>query len=162
MTQVRPGTVLQTWTMDCFAGRVRSAQDLPSQVCDPRQLNPQTGPWFVEGARPGDTLAVHFVGIRPRETWGVSTTVPFFGSLTATPATAMLHPALPERTWIYAIDTGAGVVRYEARDTRSSPSSRSTPCTAPSAWRPRSARSARRWRPATGAATWTPRRCGPG
>ena len=117
VVQVRPGTVLRTWTLDCFAGRVRSAQDLPSQVCDPRQLNPQTGPWFVEGARPGDTLAVHFVSITPRETWGVSSTVPFFGSLTATPTTAMLHPALPERTWIYAIDTAAGVVRYEARDT---------------------------------------------
>jgi amidase len=117
VTQVRPGTVLQTWTMDCFAGRVRSAEDLPSQVCDPRQLNPQTGPWFVEGARPGDTLAVHFVSITPREAWGVSSTVPFFGSLTATPTTAMLHAALPERTWMYAIDTDAGVVRYEARDT---------------------------------------------
>jgi acetamidase/formamidase len=117
VAQVRPGTVLETWTMDCFAGRVRSAADLPSAVCDPRQLNPQTGPWFVEGARPGDTLAVHFVSITPREAWGVSSTVPFFGSLTATPATAMLHPALEERTWIYAIDTGAGVVRYEARDT---------------------------------------------
>jgi acetamidase/formamidase len=117
VAQVRPGTVLSTWTMDCFAGRVRSAQDLPSQVCDPRQLNPQTGPWFVEGAIPGDTLAVHFVSITPREAWGVSSTVPFFGSLTATPATAMLHPPLEERTWIYAIDAGAGVVRYEARDT---------------------------------------------
>ncbi|HYJ75670.1 MAG TPA: acetamidase/formamidase family protein [Kineosporiaceae bacterium] len=116
VAQVRPGTLLRTWTMDCFAGRVRSADDLPSRVCDPRQLNPQTGPWFVEGARPGDTLAVHFVSITPREAWGVSSTVPFFGSLTATPATAMLHPALPERTWVYAIDNAAGVVRYEARD----------------------------------------------
>lgn len=113
---LRPGTVLRTWTRDCFAGRVRSTGDLVSQVCDPRYLNPQTGPFFVEGAEPGDTLAVHFVSIRPREAYGYSSTVPFFGSLTATGTTAMLHPALPERTWVYAIDPAAGVVRYEALD----------------------------------------------
>lgn len=116
VVQVRPGTVLSTWTFDCFGGRVRSPADLPSQVCDPRQLNPQTGPYFVAGARPGDTLAVHFVSVTPREAWGVSSTVPFFGALTATSATAMLHAALPERTWIYAIDPAAGVVRHQARD----------------------------------------------
>lgn len=113
---VRPGTVVSTWTMDCFAGRVRSTSDLVSEVCDPRFLNPQTGPFYVEGAEPGDTLAVHFRSITPREAQGVSTTVPLFGSLTATHFTAMLHEPLPERTWVYAIDTAAGVVRYDALD----------------------------------------------
>jgi len=113
---VRPGTVLSTWTMDCFAGRVRSTSDLVSQVCDPRFINPQTGPFFVAGAEPGDTLAVHFRRITPREARGVSTTVPLFGSLTATRFTAMLHPPLPERTWVYEIDVAAGVVRYDALD----------------------------------------------
>jgi amidase len=108
--------VVSTWTMDCFAGRVRSTSDLVSQVCDPRFLNPQTGPFFVEGAEPGDTLAVHFRSITPREARGVSTTVPLFGSLTATHFTAMLHDALPERTWVYELDTAAGVVRYDALD----------------------------------------------
>ena len=102
--------------MDCFAGRVRSTSDLVSQVCDPRFLNPQTGPFFVEGAEPGDTLAVHFRSITPREARGVSTTVPLFGSLTATHFTALLHDALPERTWVYELDTAAGVVRYDALD----------------------------------------------
>ena len=102
--------------MDCFAGRVRSTSDLVSQVCDPRFLNPQTGPFYVEGAEPGDTLAVHFRSITPREARGVSTTVPLFGSLTATHFTAMLHDPLPERTWVYELDTAAGVVRYDALD----------------------------------------------
>ncbi|MBF4765020.1 acetamidase/formamidase family protein [Nocardioides islandensis] len=116
LVSVRPGTTVSTWTMDCFAGRVRSTSDLVSEVCDPRFLNPQTGPFFVEGAEPGDTLVVHFRSITPREAQGVSTTVPLFGSLTATGFTAMLHPPLPERTWVYAIDTAAGVVRYDALD----------------------------------------------
>jgi len=107
---------VSTWTLDCFAGRVRSTADLVSRVCDPRFLNPQTGPFYVEGAEPGDTLAVHFRSITPREARGVSTTVPLFGSLTATRATAMLHDPLPERTWVYEIDTDAGVVRYDALD----------------------------------------------
>ena len=67
-------------------------------------VNPQTGPFFIEGAMPGDTVAVHFVSIEPRFTWGVSTTVPFFGSLTSTGTTATLQAALQERTWIYELD----------------------------------------------------------
>ena len=117
VASVRQGTVISTWTMDCFGGRVRSTSDMASEVCDPRLLNPQSGPFYVEGTSPGDTLAVHFISIQPREAWGVSSTVPFFGALTATPVTAMLHTALLERTWIYEIDRAESVVRYMAADT---------------------------------------------
>jgi len=78
LVSVRPGTLVSTWTMDCFAGRVRSTSDLVSEVCDPRYINPQTGPFYVEGAEPGDTLAVHFRRIMPRHARGVSTTVSLF------------------------------------------------------------------------------------
>ena len=117
VASIAPGTILSTSTLDCFAGRVRSTADRVSEVCDPRFINPQTGPFFVEGAEPGDTLAVHFVSIEPREAWGVSTLVPFFGSLTASATTALLHPALAERTWIYEIDRADRLVRYAALDT---------------------------------------------
>jgi acetamidase/formamidase len=111
---LRPGTVLSTSTMDAFAGRLRSADQRPSEVCDPRFLNPQTGPFFIEGAQPGDTVAVHFVSIEPRNDWGVSTTVPFFGALTASRETALLNAALPELTWIYELDTAERLVHYQA------------------------------------------------
>ncbi len=117
VVSIRPGTVVSTSTLDCFAGRVRGTSDLVSQVCDPRYINPQTGPFHVEGAEPGDTLAVHFVSIEPTFSWGVSTTVPLFGSLTATATTALLHPPLPERTWFYELDLADRVVRYAALDT---------------------------------------------
>ena len=117
VASIAPGTILSTNTLDCFAGRVRSTTDRVSDVCDPRFINPQTGPFFVEGAEPGDTLAVHFVSIEPREAWGVSTLVPLFGSLTASATTALLHPALAERTWIYEIDRTDRLVRYAALDT---------------------------------------------
>jgi acetamidase/formamidase len=114
--QLRPGTVVSTWTRDCFAGRITSTADLVSQVCDQRYMNPQTGPFFIEGAEPGDTVAVHFLSIEPREARGFSSTVPFVGSLTATPTTAMLHPALEERTWVYELDRVERLVRYAALD----------------------------------------------
>jgi len=118
VVSVKPGTIIDSWSFDCFGGRVKSASDMSTQVCDPRFLNPQTGPFYVEGAEPGDTLAVHFISIEPREAWGVSTTVPFFGALTSTTTTATLQPALLERTWIYELDLQERLVRYAAADTK--------------------------------------------
>src|SRR5690606_3513015 len=87
-----------------YAGRLRSSSDLPSRCVDMNTVNPQTGPFYVEGARPGDTLVLHIVDLQPARDWGVSTTVPLFGGLTATDRTAMLHDPLPELTWIYHVD----------------------------------------------------------
>ena len=75
-----------------------------------------TGPIAVEGAEPGDTVAVHFVEIAPARDWGVSSTFPHFGALTTTHSTAMLHPALEERVWLYEIDRAAGTCRFAARN----------------------------------------------
>ena len=116
VAQIKAGQMLSTATRDCFAGRVRTTADLPSQVCDPRYLNPQTGPFFIEGAEPGDTLAVHFVSIEPSESWGVSSTFPFFGALTSSRDTATLQPPLPERTWVYDLDTDERLVYFQALD----------------------------------------------
>ena len=114
--RVRPGTVIALSTEDCFGGLVRSTGDLPSQVCTFPYLNPVTGPIYVEGAEPGDLLAVHFVEIAPARDWAVSTTFPHFGALTTTHATAMLHPALEERVWMYDVDVVAGTCTYRARN----------------------------------------------
>ena len=116
VARIRPGTVLDVWTEDCFAGRVRRVSDLVSEVCDFPFLNPQTGPFWVEGAEPGDTLAVHFVSMRPSRDWAASTTVPLFGALTGTHATATLQPPLPEVVWIWELDRDGGTCRFRARD----------------------------------------------
>ncbi|MBO4139712.1 acetamidase/formamidase family protein [Micromonospora tulbaghiae] len=113
--RVRPGTVVQLYTEDCYGGRVRGIDDLPSRVCEFPYLNPVTGPIHVEGAEPGDTLAVHVVAVEPARDWAVSSTFPHFGALTATHATAMLHPPLDELVWMYDVDVAAGTVTYRAR-----------------------------------------------
>jgi acetamidase/formamidase len=113
--RVRPGTIVELYTEDCFGGRVRDVGDLPSVVCEFPYLNPVTGPFHVEGAEPGDTLAVHFVEIVPARDWAVSSTFPHFGALTGTHTTATLHPPLDELVWRYDVDVAAGTVRYHAR-----------------------------------------------
>lgn len=115
-TQIKPGTAVSTSTLDCFAGMLTKSGQKPSEMLDPRYLNPQTGPFYVEGAEPGDTLAVHFVSIEPRLDWGVSTTVEYFGALTGTGTTALLAPPLPEDTWFYEFDRANRQVFYQAND----------------------------------------------
>jgi len=114
--RVRPGDVLELFTEDAFAGQIRSSGDLPSRTIVYPFINPQTGPFFVEGAEPGDTLAIHLIDVQPARDWAVSTTVPLFGALTGTKYTATLQPALPERTWLYAVDLAAREVVYRALD----------------------------------------------
>ena len=115
VARVRPPAVLEVFTEDCFAGRVRSEKDLVSEVCEFPYLNPQTGPFYIEGAAPGDTVAVHFISIEPARDWAASATVPLFGALTATHLTALLHEPLPELVWIWELDRVARTCRFTAR-----------------------------------------------
>lgn len=113
--RIKPPVVLDVFTEDAFFGRVRSENDLVSQVCEFPFVNPQTGPFYIEGAQPGDTIAVHFVSITPARDWGASTTIPLFGALTSTHLTALLNEPLPELVWMYHFDTAADTCRFTAR-----------------------------------------------
>src|SRR5690348_13839862 len=115
VARVAPGTVLELFTEDCFAGRVRGVDDLVSQVVEFPYVNPQTGPFYVEGAEPGDTLAVHLVSLEPARDWAASTTVPLFGALTSTHTTATLQDPLPEVVWIWQLDRARRLCRFESR-----------------------------------------------
>ena len=112
--KVRPGSVLRLWTDDAFCGALRSTADLASAKLTMPFVNPQTGPFYVEGAAPGDTLALHLASLTPARTFGASATIPFFGGLTSTDRTATLQDPLPERTWIYEVDSVKGTVAFAA------------------------------------------------
>jgi acetamidase/formamidase len=112
--RIAPGTCLRLWTEDAFSGRLTSPTHRASDVLDMTEVNPQTGPFFVEGAEPGDTLALHLARLTPARDWGASSTIPFFGALSVTDRTALLHEPLPERTWIYQLDRDRGTVLFEA------------------------------------------------
>ncbi len=113
--KVKPGDVLELWTDDCFKGLVSSVDDLASEKIVFPFLNPQTGPFYVEGAEPGDTLALHLVSLEPSRDWGVSTTFPLFGALTSTLATVTLQEPLEEVVWVYEVDTERRTVGFQAR-----------------------------------------------
>jgi len=114
VARVRPGDVLRVSTEDCFGGKVRGPGDLPTAVVQFPYLNPVSGPFHVEGAEPGDTLALHFAAIEPARDWAVSSTFPHFGALTSTSHTATLQPPLEERVWLYELDRTARLVRFQA------------------------------------------------
>lgn len=113
--RIEPGTALRLWSEDAFNFALTSVDHKPSQRIDIRYVNPQTGPFYVEGAEPGDTLAIHIADLKPARSFGVSTTIPFFGGLTGTDRTALLQEALPEATWIYEVDSARQTVGFQAR-----------------------------------------------
>lgn len=113
--RVKPGTALQLWCQDAYCGRIGSTSDRASACLVPTELNPQTGPFYVEGAEPGDTLAIHLADLTPARDHGASALIPFFGGLSSTPQTATLQDPLPERTWVYDYDRSSHTVGYVAQ-----------------------------------------------
>jgi len=62
--RVRPGELIRVESEDAFSGQIRTESDRRDKVKMPYS-NPLTGPIEVEGAAPGDTLAVTILGIEP-------------------------------------------------------------------------------------------------
>ncbi|MDE3065298.1 MAG: acetamidase/formamidase family protein [Acidobacteriota bacterium] len=77
--EVDPGTTLEIETWDCFTGQVQSESDTVEKI-DLTRVNSATGPIGVRGARPGDTLSVSLVEIRPDER-GSAMCIPEWGQL---------------------------------------------------------------------------------
>ena len=113
--RIKPGTALRLWSDDAFCGVLRSVDDLSSEKVDLRFVNPQTGPFYVEGAEPGDTLVLHLVSLEPARDWGASAAIPFFGGMTSTDRVVTLQDPLPDTTWIYELDRDRNTVSFAAR-----------------------------------------------
>jgi len=113
---IAPGTRIITWTEDCYDGAVTRPDQMPSRVAPIGHDNPQTGPFYVDGAEPGDTLAIRIEKLEPARDHGISSLFPGFGALNGTDRTAMLQPDLPERVWFYDVDRARGVARTRSSD----------------------------------------------
>ena len=102
VARVETGVPVAIHTDDAFESRIKTKDDLPSRaLATAKFLNPQTGPIFVEGAEPGDTLAVRIQEIEPTRDFAVSALVPYFGGLTSTAMTRTLQEPLPEKVWVW-------------------------------------------------------------
>lgn len=104
-------------TRDAFEGAIQSETDRPSERLKLPFVNPQSGPIFVEGAAPGDTLAVHIESIKPRgrNPRGTCCMISEFGALTGTALTATLNDPLPEH--VRKIDLDENGVYWSERIT---------------------------------------------
>jgi acetamidase/formamidase len=118
--RIQSGTRIVSWTEDCFDGAVKTAADLPSRAMTPGHDNPQTGPFHIEGAEPGDTVAVHILKLEPSRSYGIASFLPGFGTLVGTDQTAMLGPSFPETTWRYDLNAARDKARATTRDGRHS------------------------------------------
>jgi amidase len=116
VAHVKPRQRVVIHTEDAFESRIKTAEDLPSQaLATAKFLNPQTGPIYVEGAEPGDTLVVRMESIEPNRDYAVSCYVPYFGGLTSTTLTRTLQEALPEKVYVWNLheDDGGGYLLNE-------------------------------------------------
>src|SRR5918997_1405671 len=115
IARVKPEERVTIYTNDAFESRITRKEDFPSRaLATAKFLNPQTGPIYVEGAEPCDTLAVHIESIQPTRDFAVSVLIPYFGGLTSTTLTRTLQEPLPERVWIWnLVDGGDKLINEE-------------------------------------------------
>ncbi len=76
----------------------------------------EAGPIYIEGVTPDDTLVVRIIKIRPNIGTGRSGTSTVYGSLTATESTPMLHEPVPNRMFIWKIDTSDLIATLDLTD----------------------------------------------
>ncbi|WP_041694977.1 acetamidase/formamidase family protein [Alicyclobacillus acidocaldarius] len=74
---VPEGAVVHIETCDCFENQIER-EDQDFGTLDWSRINPATGPVYVEGAAPGDLLAVHILDIQLAKR-GIMTTGPGLG-----------------------------------------------------------------------------------
>jgi len=103
VAKVEPGEVIEVYTEDAFSGVVKEESDNPDKIVRTGP-NPQTGPIYINGAQPGDTLAIYIRSIEPTRGYGISRISAAFGGLQATQFTAMMNKPLEERVFKYVFD----------------------------------------------------------
>jgi amidase len=113
VARLKPGDVLETNTLDAAGGALQKPGDTIDKI---KGDNPLTGPFYVEGAAPGDTLAVKLLSIEVDGNQGWGGLFPDFGALNETNYTAMLHTPLPLRIWYYPIDRNTRTATFRAQD----------------------------------------------
>ena len=115
VAHVKSGDIIETNTLDAFGNVLKKPGDTQSLV---KGDNPLTGPFYVDGAQPGDTLAVKILDLQVDGNQGVGAFAPEFGALNETSYTPMLHPPLPEKIWFYPIDKASNTATFNALDSK--------------------------------------------
>ncbi len=107
------GNILEANSLDCFGNAIKKPGDTLALT---KGDNPLTGPFFIDGAEPGDTLIVRILDLKVDGDQGLGAIAPGFGALNETSYTPMLNPQLPEKIWFYPIDHAGNTATFQALD----------------------------------------------
>src|SRR5215467_12685463 len=114
VAHLKPGNILEANSLDCFGNALQKPGDSFSLV---KGDNPLTGPFYIDGAEPGDTLAIHILDLQVDGKQGVGTFSPGFGAVNSTHYTPVLEAKpLPDRMWFYPIDKEKNTATFQALD----------------------------------------------
>jgi len=102
--RIKPGDSVSTSTRDASNDAFTINDKTLAPKLDLTKVNPQTGPFYVEGAEPGDTLVVHIDSIDLNRDWGWGGSIPNFGLMAPEYKTAMITPPVPDRLFIWHLD----------------------------------------------------------
>jgi amidase len=116
VAHLKPGNILDANSLDCFGNALQKPGDTMAMV---KGDNPLTGPFYIEGAEPGDTLVVKILDLQVDGNQGVGTFSPGFGAVNSTHYTPVLEAKpLYEKIWYYPIDHEKNTATFEALDSK--------------------------------------------
>jgi len=115
VARLKSGDILETNTVDCFGNAVKKPGDTLNMAPGD---NPLSGPFYIEGAEPGDTLAVKILEIKVDGNQGIGALAPGFGAINSTNYTPMLNPPIKEKIWFYPIDHTTNTATFQALDSK--------------------------------------------
>jgi acetamidase/formamidase len=104
---IKPGDQVITSTIDARGTDAQGAKRGQGP-------NPQTGPFFIQGAEPGDTLVVHLLKLEPNRTTGYSGTL--LAPYTADPAFLRSEGLREPKGVTWQIDQAKGIAYLESAD----------------------------------------------
>ena len=110
---IKPGDSVVTSTKDASNDAFTTSDKTLAGKIDLSKVNPQTGPFYIEGAEPGDTLVVHLDKIEFNRDWGWGASIPYFGALAPEYKTAMITSPAPDRLFIWHIDKSRRVATVD-------------------------------------------------
>jgi amidase len=116
--RIKPGDTVITRTRDASNDAFAPTDKTLAPKLDLTKVNPQTGPFFVEGAEPGDTLVVRIDSIELNREWGWGGSIPYFGALAPEYKTAMITDPVPDRLFIWRLDKSRNVGTLDLPNSR--------------------------------------------
>jgi amidase len=116
--RIAPGDTVRTSTRDASNDVFSVSDETVFPKLDLSAVNPQTGPFYIEGAEPGDTLVVHIDRIELNRDWGWGASIPYFGALAPEYKTAMVTEPAPDRLFIWHFDRDKGVAILDLPNSR--------------------------------------------